>query len=258
MQVDIAVPGTFHAFKLGRQLENRGSLRSIYTTYPKFATDTEGISDEKVTHIRYPELIAQVGHRFPVVNEILPSQYNDPLNRWKGIAFDKSVARKLEPAEDGLFLGFAGVCLESLQRANELGLTTVVERSSAHIRTQKEILDEEYQKYEQGYSSISANHMKREEMEYQISDFVVTSSKFAQESFLNRGFNAEKVRCIQLGEDIEGKKVGSSRESDKDTTIFLFAGNVDLQKGVQYLLEAWSKSEFANSKLYWLEIYQRI
>jgi len=177
MQVDIAVPGTFHAFKLGRQLESRGSLRRIYTTYPKFATDTEGVPDGKVTHIRHPELIAQVGHRFPAVNEIALSQWNDPFNRWKEIAFDKSVARKLEPAEDGLFLGFAGACLESLQRADELGLTTVVERSSAHIRTQKEILDEEYQKYEQGESSISRQHIKREEKEYDTADYVVTENR---------------------------------------------------------------------------------
>jgi glycosyltransferase involved in cell wall biosynthesis len=249
MQVDIAVPGTFHAFKLGRQLESRGSLRRIYTSYPKFATDTEEIPDKKVTHIRHPELIAQVGHRFPVLNDIIPSQWNDPLNRWKGIAFDKSVARKLKPAEDGLFLGFAGVCFESLQRANDIGLTTVVERSSAHIRTQKEILDKEYQKYDQGDSPISTNHVEREEMEYQSADYVITTSKFAQESFLDRGFTAEKVRCVQLGENIEGKKVGTKRENKKGKTTFLFAGKVDLQKGVQYLLEAWSMSEFANSKL---------
>jgi glycosyltransferase involved in cell wall biosynthesis len=155
----------------------------------------------------------------------------------------------LKPAEDGLFLGFAGVCFESLQRANDIGLTTVVERSSAHIRTQKEILDKEYQKYDQGDSPISTNHVEREEMEYQSADYVITTSKFAQESFLDRGFTAEKVRCVQLGENIEGKKVGTKRENKKGKTTFLFAGKVDLQKGVQYLLEAWSMSEFANSKL---------
>jgi glycosyltransferase involved in cell wall biosynthesis len=249
MQVDIAVPGTFHAFKLGRQLEKRDSLRRIYTTYPKFATDSEGIPDEKVTHIRHPELIAQVGHRFPVVNEIIPSQWNNPLDRWKGIVFDKSVARKLEPAEDGLFIGFAGVCLESIQRANELGLSTAVERSSAHIRTQKQILNEEYRTYLQEETAISEKHLEREEIEYQIADYIITSSKFAQESFLNRGFTTEKVRCVQLGEDAEGKKVGPRQETEGGRTTFLFAGNVALQKGVQYLLEAWSRSEFVASEL---------
>lgn len=245
MQVDIAVPGTFHAFKLGRQLESRGSLRRIYTTYPKFATNTEGIPNRKITHIRHPELIAQVGHRFPVVNEMIPSQWNEPLNRWKGIAFDKSVARKLEPAEGGLFVGFAGVCLESLQRANELGLTTVVERSSSHIRTQKEILDEEYQKYEQGESSISRQHINREEKEYDTADYVVTLSKFAQDSFIEQGYEEEKVKRVPLG--INPPEL--SDVSDADTIYFIYSGSVSLRKGIQYLLPAWDSLDLPNTEL---------
>lgn len=244
MQVDIAVPGTFHAFKLGRQLESRDSLRNIYTTYPKFATDTGVIHDEKVRHIRHPELIAQIGHRFPIVNDIIPSQWNDPLNRWKGISFDKSVARKLEPAADGIFVGFAGVCLESLQRANELGLTTVVERSSSHIRTQKEILDREYQKYGQGKSSISPHLIKREEEEYETADYVVTPSKFAQESFLEQGFDEEKVKRIPLGEDPP-----DIQQVSDDTTYFIYSGSVTLRKGIQYLLPAWDSLDLADTEL---------
>lgn len=244
MQVDIAVPGTFHAFKLGRQLENRGSLRRIYTTYPKFATDGEGVPEEKVTHIRHPELIAQVGHRFPVVNEIVPSQWNNPLNRWKGIAFDKSVARKLEPAEADLFVGFAGVCFESLQRANELGLTTAVERSSSHIRAQKEILDEEYQKYEQGEATISYQHVNREEKEYDIADYVVTPSKFVQESFLEEGFDEEKVKCVPFGVNTP-----DIQQVSDDTTYFIYSGSVTLRKGIQYLLPAWDSLDLPNAEL---------
>ncbi|TKX71837.1 glycosyltransferase family 4 protein [Halorubrum sp. GN11GM_10-3_MGM] len=244
MQVDIAVPGTFHAFKLGRQLESRNSLRRIYTTYPKFATDTEGIPDEKVTHIRYPELIAQVGNRFQAVNKIIPSQWNEPLSRWKGMAFDKSVARKLEPAEDGIFLGFAGVSLESLQRANELGFTTVVERSSSHIRTQKEILDEEYLKYEQRESSISQQHIKREEKEYDTADYVVMPSKFVQESFVEQGFNEEKVKCVPFG--VNPPEV---QQVSDDTTYFIYSGSVTLRKGIQYLLPAWDSLDLTDVEL---------
>lgn len=245
MQVDIAAPGTFQAFKLGRLLESRGSLRRIYTTYPKFATDTEGIPGKKVTHIRHPELIAQVAHRFPVVNEIIPSQWNEPLNRWKGIAFDKSVARKLEPAEDGLFVGYAGVCLESLQRANEIGLTTVVERESSHIRAQKEILDEEYLKYEQGVPSISQQHMKREEKEYDITDYITTPSKFAQDSFIEQGYDEEKVKRVPFG-------VNQPELPDvpnDDTVYFIYAGSVSLRKGIQYLLPAWDSLDLPDAEL---------
>lgn len=244
MKVDVAVPGTFHAFKLGRQLERRNCLRRIYTTYPKFATKTEGIPNDKIISIRHPELIAQVGNRFPVLNDMISSQWNDPFNRWKGIAFDNAVARKLEPAEDGIFLGFAGVCLKSLQRANNLGLTSVVERSSSHIKKQKLILDEEYKTFGQGKSSISAQHVRREEKEYETADYVVTPSKFARESFIERGFNKEKVRCIPFGVDSP-----KAQRSSDCTTYFIFSGSVTLRKGIQYLLPAWDSLELEEAEL---------
>lgn len=240
MQVDIAVPGTFHAFKLGRQLEQHNSLRSIYTTYPKFATSTNGIPDRKITHIRYPELIAQIGHQFPFLNNVIPSRWNVPLTRWKGLAFDKSVAHKLEPAvEEGIFLGFAGTCLESLRRANELGLTTIVERSSSHIRTQKEILDEEYQELDLGESPISRQHIQREEEEYRVADYVSIPSEFAYQSFIDQGFDEDKLLKIPFGYDVK-ECVRHNNNNNSDKIVFLYAGAIDIQKGVHYLLKSFN------------------
>lgn len=250
VQVDIAVPGKFHAFKLAKKLEARGCLRRIYTTHPKFSIDTDGIPDKKVTHILFPQLIEQAGQKFPVLNDLIPSHWNEPFTRWKGILFDRAVARKLESTEDGIFVGYAGVCLKSLTRANDLGLTTVVERSSCHIRSQKEILEKEYRKFGQGRSLISEQHIKREKKEYRIADYIMTPSKFVQKSFIERGFSEEKVIVIPIGTDIDQFTQRDNRTVESDsTTTYLFAGTIDLQKGVQYLLRAWESLDLQDSKL---------
>lgn len=241
MEVDIAVPGRFLAFKSGRELEKRDSLRTIYTTDPFYKG---GIPNEKVVNIRSPYVIQKIGQKVPKLNNIVPSSWRKPFTQWKHILFDKTVSSKLKPAEDGIFVGYAGVCLESLQRAKELGLTTVVARLSSHIRTQKEILDKEYQEYTKKNCPTSDKYVNREEKEYKRADYVMTPSKFAQESFFKRGFDEEKVKCVPFGENIPDIK-----QISDDTMYFIYPGSVNLRKGIQYLLPAWDSLDFSNAKL---------
>lgn len=242
MQVDIAVPGTFQAFKFGRQLEKRECLGTIYTTAPRHKG---GVSSDRVENIRHPWVIQRIGDQWPRLDDIVPSRWRRPFTQWKNITFDKAVSRRLEPVDDGIFVGYAGVCLESLQRANALGLTTVVERESTHIRTQKEILDEEYQKYNQGRCPISDDYVEREEKEYKLADYITTPSRFAQESFVQQGYDEQKVKRVPFGvvlpelSDVNGV----------DTTYFIYAGSVILRKGIQYLLPAWDSLDLPNAEL---------
>lgn len=245
MRVQIGVHGTWHAFTIGRQLERRGHLQRIYTASPLSKADTDGIPASKVHAIRYPTAVEHLGYRFPILNEIVPSRWDNPFERWKGLLFDRAVARKLDPAEDGLFLGWAGASLASLRRANELGLTTAVERSSSHIRTQKQILETEYDRFDAGSSGISEEHVEREEREYEVADYVVTPSPFARQSFLERGFDPERVLCIPFGTEIPPRREPATDE----TTTFVFAGRVSLRKGIQYLLSAWESLDLPNAEL---------
>jgi len=106
-------------------------------------------------------------------------------------------------------------------------------------------LDEEYQKYEQGESSISRQHIKREEKEYDTADYVVTPSTFAQDSFIEQGYDDEKVKRVPLG--INPPK--QSNVYNDDTTYFIYSGSVMLRKGIQYLLSAWDSLDLPNTEL---------
>lgn len=250
MNVRISVPGKFHAFKLGRQINERDALGQIYTTYPSFAIGNSGIPQDKVTNICHPELIYQLGNRFPSFVERLPTQWNRPHERWKAKLFDQSVARRLKSVNNGLFVGFAGNSLNSLKVAKSTDYRTAVERASAHIQTQKEILDREYQEDMKYSSPISKAHVRREEKEYETADYIITPSEFAKESFLKRGYDRDNVFSVPYG--INPPKINKIEETTDDPFIFLFCGSVGRQKGVPYLLEAWNSLQLDNSKLVFL------
>jgi glycosyltransferase involved in cell wall biosynthesis len=245
VQVIVSVPGIFHAFTLGRQLEKRNILTRLYTTEP---SHNGGISDANVRIIRIPRAIEAVGQKFPKVKNLISSSYNKPFTQWKNRIFDKIVSRQLTPTENGLFLGFAGVSLQSLRRANKIGMTTVVERSSSHIETQTDILTKEYDKYGTNKPLVSNEYISIEKEEYNIADYIMTPSKFAQESFLERGYSEKKVRCVPFGTDLPDSEHVRS-ESDDETVYFIYVGSVSLRKGIQYLLPAWDSVDLPDAEL---------
>lgn len=244
MKVVIAVPGEFHAFTIAEQLETRQALERIYTSYPKYYLSTS-ICENTIKSIRHPEIIFQIGQRAPQQFRLLLNRYIS-IPHIKAILFDLAVCRDLKSVQNGLFLGFAGTSHRSLQRANELGFTTVVERSSAHIQTQKQLLDNEYIQFLDRESPITERYINREKKEYAIADYISTPSDFAYNSFLDHDIDPKRLLKIPFGVDIS-RYHPSSVENEK--VSFLFVGAIDIQKGVHYLLDAWKEFDKPNAQL---------
>lgn len=244
MRVVISVGGMFHAFNLAEELERRDVFERLYTTYPKYKWQHHDVPSPKVRAIKYPEVIRQIGE-LPVLERFVPETGKSWLDEYKSKTFDYSVSRDLPPVEDGIFVGFAGKSRRSIERANELGYTTAVERSSVHIETQRDLLSEESKRFEPFHQPISDRRIRRETAEYELADYVITPSHFATESFLEHGFEREKVRTVSLGTSFPTTE-GSERTKDDsrrgaETVRLIFCGRVGYRKGIPYLLEAWDE-----------------
>lgn len=252
MKVFISVPGIFHAFDLAEGLHSRDALYQITTSYPKFKLSTD-VPDSKISTISHPEIIFQIGDRLQFrkyINNF--SKWNSPFVRWKFRLFDRFVAEQLEspPSSESIFVGFAGACLQSIRRANELGYTTIVERSSVDIRTQRNLLSKEFE-MSSSEQPISEHHIQIEEQEYDETDYIVACSSLVVESFKKRGYS-DKVVNIPLGEKPERTKVNQKIRPTgvtKKEDVFLYVGTVSLQKGVPYLLDTWESAELNHSHL---------
>ena len=82
--------------------------------------------------------------------------------------------------------------------------------------------------------------------EYMISDRISTLSTFARSTFLEAGFPEERLIQIPLGVDVE-----LFRPAPRQNEGFriLYAGRLELWKGVQYLLQAFSELRLPGAEL---------
>ena len=171
MKVIISCGGKFHAFHLAEQLDKRGYLHKLLTSFysqkrgflPEFRKDGEKIAPSKVITNIIPELIVKGLRRVPLINDLINWDY------YSLEIFDNWASNQIDKCD--LFVGWSGYSLQSLRKAKSLGAVTVIERCSSHISFQKEILEEEYCKFGIKIKPVCARVIKKELYEYQEADY---------------------------------------------------------------------------------------
>jgi glycosyltransferase involved in cell wall biosynthesis len=232
MQVVQATFGVFHHFDLARELEARGYLKRIYSTFPWQRLKREGVSRELIRRfpwIHTPQLLAG-----RMVN--LSPGLNQSLAYINAIAFDRWVSNRLPECD--AFVALSGSAVRSGRKAQQQGARYVCDRGSSHIRYQQTILNEEYARWGVNAAKVDPRIVAREEAEYAQADAISIPSQFAWRTFVEMGIDAKKLRKIPYGVRLD--RFYQSDQPSSGSFDVLFAGAVSIRKGIPYLLEAFA------------------
>jgi glycosyltransferase involved in cell wall biosynthesis len=239
LKVTISVSGIFDAFFLAEQLEKRGQLDRIFTSYPRFRLRKNWPTSPKVVSLWLPELIARVMSKgFSVLPKL--GYY------YKALLFDAMVASRLRPCD--VFVGFSSSSLRSIKKARSLGAKTLLFRNSSHILSQQSILKEEFESHGLQSDAVYPPIARLEVAEYALTDFIRVPSGYAKRTFLDHGFPERKILELPHGIDLEGFTHAGKADN---TFRVVFVGIISLRKGIQYLLEAFRQLALKNAEL-WL------
>jgi glycosyltransferase involved in cell wall biosynthesis len=242
LNATIAVPGRFHAFNLAQQLQKREFLHQLISTYPKFAIQKFGISPHLSHSIWTLELVSRLWDKMP---SQLKKKYNSQFLLLD--QFDRAVSRNIS-SDCNLFIGWSGACYKSFRKAKEIGAVTVVDRGSSHMQYQTRILTEEYEKWGLTFSATHPRIYEREIESYSEADYISVPSLYAKQSFLDAGTPAKKLIHVPYGTSLT-----EFYPEPKEDDVFrvIHCGGITIQKGVQYLLQAFYELQLPNAEL-WL------
>ena len=170
MKVIISVKGRFHGFNLAQELYHRNALHKLITTYPKFVAKRFDIPRDKIISFLDLEVLARSYRR--VKNDYWR------VSNWFNNEFDKRVARKITQAD--LFVGWSGSSFNSIRKAKNFNMTTILERGSSHILFQKEILEEESALFGSSTEVVHPGVIETELKEYDEADYIFIPSQYAK------------------------------------------------------------------------------
>jgi alpha-maltose-1-phosphate synthase len=233
MKVTISTIGKYHAFDLARELHTRGALKSIFTGYPNFKLRNEQLPIGSI-------------HSFPWVHSpymMFPWKHHSPnfiIRQWKYLAditFGNYVANNL--ADCDLYVGMSGTALKGGKKAHLQGARFICDRGSAHIRVQNQLLREEHDCWGLPFYGIDPRTVDREEAEYAEADAITVPSTFAFRSFIEQGVPAKKLALLPYGVNVG--RFQPVAVPDGNRFDVLFVGVMSLQKGIQYLVQAYQK-----------------
>jgi len=136
--------------------------------------------------------------------------------------------------------------LQTLKTARQMGIPTILERCNAHTEYAYSVVQKECERLgvtmPHGHEhDFDARILKREEAEYQATDYLLCPSKFVARTFLERGFPPDKLARFQYGCDSRCHPAPGPRDTKRGLTV-LFAAGCAPRKGLHYALEAWLQS----------------
>lgn len=167
------------------------------------------------------------------------------IHHLESILFDAWTAARLPRCD--IFHGWNGMCLRTLRRAHQMAAITVVERASAHPDTVIRLLREEYARWGVPLR-LPIWAYRRSVREIEESDYSVVPSVFAYDTMLQAGVSVHKLILIPLG--VDSARFSPAHGAPPHPFRVVFAGNVSLNKGVPYLLEAWQMLNWQDAELW--------
>jgi len=230
MKITLSTWGRFHFFHLARQMEKRGWLERIYTTYPRFKLRDEKIPDAKIFTDPILETLMLAKGRYGLRHASLDWK----LAHLKVALHDQFLERHVEPSD--IFIALSGSGRTAGPKNQASGGKYICDRGSSHIGFANDCLSEEYKRWGYHFHPIPRWCIEREEEEYEIADRIVVPSSFVARTFTERGVDPARIELNGYGADLS--RFRKTTEPPKDQFVVLFVGGVNLRKGIPYLLEA--------------------
>jgi glycosyltransferase involved in cell wall biosynthesis len=170
-------------------------------------------------------------------------------SRWLGeTIFDRYAAAKL--TEPGGMLITTPRLVATAHKAKTLGYKTFLYGSSCDPRYFEQQLHREQEVWGLKGTKSGSSGLSRFAAHVKNSDYIITISDFAKETYTAQGFPAEKIFVAPLGVDLE-RFAFTPPPIGRFICLFIahLTGTAGILKGLPYLLQAWSELNLENAQL---------
>lgn len=137
--------------------------------------------------------------------------------------------------------------------ANLNNKITLLEKWSEHVDVSQEISENEYAKRNlninfKDFTNYDNLQIENELMEYKSVNKIIVPSNFVYKTFIEKGFDENRIVKIPLS-GFDSKIFFPTSSPKKEKFKILYVGRITLNKGLAYLIDAFTKLKIKNKEL---------
>jgi glycosyltransferase involved in cell wall biosynthesis len=226
-KITVVVNGRFHAFDYAAELNKLGVLYKLISTMPYSKAKKFGIPRERYCSLFLLEILKKIWQI--LFKRDLPVVFYSKL-------FNFFALRNI-PIDSDTIIANAGYALEIFQNEKFLGIKKILDRGSTHA-----ISNIQLNKLAADYHSVIWNSngeqfLRRELLEYSISDKILVPTTFVGDTFIENGIAEGKL--IKIPYPLSLKKFdGLNKTSKVKSKSVLYVGQISPLKGIGVLVDA--------------------
>ena len=240
----LSCSGKNHYFDIAKVLYDRNQLTKIVCGYPWFKLKKYGINKKFVSSNGFIRIL-----REPFIASEFYKKINIFLNSLNSKNIDRIVCNLVNKNKNiDILLGFAGVSLMSGKLMRDKRKIYICDSTSAHIQEQNNILAEEYKEFLNKKFQINELVIESKTKEYENANIILTPSEFVKKSF--EKFKFSNVETLELAVDTSLFFPIEKIKKNNNSFDIIFIGNISIQKGLHYLIEAFKKFKHPNKRLH--------
>ena len=217
------------------------------TMYPKFKIGKEFKNNSSIRSISFFSTLYFFLRKFEKYKLI--KKLNIFFQKISYLKIDNYMKKKIENYDIFILQATLGKEIAPLIKEK----IKLIDKHSAHVEIERSISKKEFmfRKINLPFNELfSANEFEhnRELEEYKIADRIIVQSNFAYKSFIDMGFDKNKVKIVK-GWGFDSKNFYPLDYKNKNSFNIVYVGRITLSKGIAYLIEAFEKIQIPNKKL---------
>ncbi len=161
--------------------------------------------------------------------------------------FDRRIANALDIKAEA-FMGFVGKSLYSFEKARSLGYGTLeLIAANSHVRNVQRMHAIAAKRHGVRDTWLNEALARKTMREYEMADLIYTHATYTRQSLIDEGISPAKLRSTNL--TVHPKFVRPAQKPNDGIFRVVYAGRVDVTKGIPLLIKAFSNLSTQQAEL---------
>jgi starch synthase len=232
MKITYTSPNSSHHYQYAKGFDDLDVLNVFISGWPRFAPSARRFKlNNRIIRADLFQALALIFGRYCSSRDIFYKLSNSAL--------DAASYKYAKQSDFFIYYRTTGVATNRRLKEAQYPTVCIVEEVNSHVLHAHQLILDEYLKLGLGPCAQLHSYDLRKRLDaYQIADYILCPSSFVRRSLIHYGISSDRIIINPFGMKPLAPLPPDQKKPDKDVFRILYVGQINIRKGLRYLVEA--------------------